>query len=190
MHFYCKCGCRISDTTDYLPYKGYLVADQDWFDIWDKLNELVLSEAADREKQFDELFFSDMSRTVYQCPQCGNLYLEGEGNQLIGFAAEEGTDTHLLESRLGENWKGMLYAYWEEKTGDWNPHKGTIFVEVNGKNRNTYFYEEYEEFEKEYCRLFHELKDICLRGASLRVENARVHSWSLEEENGKKQQEG
>lgn len=182
MHFYCKCGYRISDNTDLIPYKGHIVADQDWYDIWDKLRDLVNSEDTDKEKRFDELFFSDIDRGIYQCPACGNLFLEGEGTQLIGFLAEGGTNTHLLESYLGSKWKGTIHAYWEEEPGEWNSHKGSIFVEVNGENRHNYFFDDYEEFKKEYYRLFHELKDVCLRSSSLRVGKEWVHSWLLREE--------
>lgn len=189
MHFYCKCGCRISDTTDMIPYKGHIIADQDWYDMWDGLRELVTSEAADREKKFDELFYGSIAaKCVYQCQECGALYLEGQNNQLTAFMAEGGTDTHLLESCLGNRWKGHLYAEWKEEPEDWDPpRKGTIFVEVNGEQRNTYFYDEYGAFEDAYYRLLHELKDICLRSASLKVRNTRtgawtkVHMWSLEE---------
>ncbi|WP_338542496.1 hypothetical protein [Paenibacillus tundrae] len=41
MHFYCYCGNRISDTTDYLSYKGYVISDQDEFDFLDEIDRAI-----------------------------------------------------------------------------------------------------------------------------------------------------
>ena len=38
MHFYCKCGKRISDTTDEISYKARMIADQDWLDLPEKIS--------------------------------------------------------------------------------------------------------------------------------------------------------
>lgn len=33
MNFTCSCHTVITDTSDYISYKGYLIADQDYFDL-------------------------------------------------------------------------------------------------------------------------------------------------------------
>ena len=43
MHFYCTCGYRISDTTDFLSYKAYILADQDQDDFFDGMEKLIRS---------------------------------------------------------------------------------------------------------------------------------------------------
>lgn len=41
MNFRCECGQRIHDTTDYLSYKGYLMSDQDQFDLLDEIDDAI-----------------------------------------------------------------------------------------------------------------------------------------------------
>lgn len=55
MHFYCKCGRRIPDTTDEISYKARMIADPDWLDFLDSVCELM-KEETDREKMIDEFY--------------------------------------------------------------------------------------------------------------------------------------
>jgi len=34
----CRCGAVIRDQTDFISYKAYLVADEDWFDVLDDVD--------------------------------------------------------------------------------------------------------------------------------------------------------
>lgn len=82
MKFRCTCGEILRDQTDYLPYKARLVADEDWFDLVDILDELTARGARDP----DELTRRTLHawRDVFQCPACGRLYLLA-GDQLHEF---------------------------------------------------------------------------------------------------------
>lgn len=203
MHFFCYCGHRIQDSSDSLRYKADFIVGRDWDDIWTWINGLkkLKKDNVDNEWIFDRFvsFWGEATiRSMYQCPECGRLYLCGNilggDNQLYAFKPEfkpeKETNTCLLQSYLGDAWKGSLRAEWEEEPPEWRSpreHKGSIYVDVNGDRCDCYYsFDDYGEFEEKYYHLFHELKDICLRYATLRVENnvenKIVHRWSLEEE--------
>jgi hypothetical protein len=57
----CRCGALIRDQTDFLSYKAYLVADQDWFDVLDEL-------ATGSERR---TLLQEASREMWQCTRCG-----------------------------------------------------------------------------------------------------------------------
>lgn len=75
MHFYCTCGNRISDTTDFLSYKAYLLADQDEQDYYDAIEQEVKNEEISREECVDNIMFSlgrkYLGKAMYQCLGCG-----------------------------------------------------------------------------------------------------------------------
>ena len=71
MHFGCKCGNRISDTTDNLPYAARLVADVDCEDYWEAW------ERRGRGQALGSLMDPfDYEQTIYQCEECGKEYLQ------------------------------------------------------------------------------------------------------------------
>lgn len=181
MHFYCKCGSRISDITDHISYKAHLIADQDWYDFLDAVVDAITSKEPDREKVVDEFYrdkLNDVRRIMYQCPECGRIYIDGEGNRLYFFQPEEPVNTKLLQSSQGENWKGYLKAEWKDEKPEWSRYHGYIWPEINGDYREIGL-DDYEEFEKEYYRLFEELKtkDV-LRGSTLKRNGKRLHYWN------------
>lgn len=170
MYILCKCGYKIHDNTDRIAYKGHIIADQDWFEFLD------LAERAFRSNDSYKLI-TKMNKGVYQCPQCGCLYVESEGNEFDLFLPGEATRKDCLKSYLGEKWKGCLYAYWNSTPSVWQEHKGMIFPEVNVKYDNLFF-DDLEEFKKAYDNLFEELKKKkIIRGASLEIDHKKVHRW-------------
>ncbi len=86
----CKCGHVMIDRTDSLPYKGRLLADQDWSWFLESLSRFAESvKLAKRKVQpqhADQLV--RRCRHVYQCPECGRLYLQDSGNQYHAFLPE------------------------------------------------------------------------------------------------------
>lgn len=198
MHFLCACGNQIQDSSDYLRYKANFIADQDSNGIWGWIDELEkFEEDVDREQLFEKFsgFLKDVTmRSMYQCPECGRLYLSGNilggDKQLYAFTPEfkpeKETNTCLLQSCLEGAWKSRIRAEWEENSSGCLA-TGNIYLDINGDRFEQYEFEDYGEFEERYYHLFHELKDICLEYAGLCVEQEIVHEWSLEEKEKEKE---
>ncbi len=123
MNFLCKCGHVIRDQTDSLTYKADLLPDNGG---WDNFHEPIVkgildfarSIAADDRKGWlsrnfgpdyprdldDEATVSDFLsrfecalRKIYQCTECGALFIEkSKGGEFVMF------------SPAGEDWKGIL----------------------------------------------------------------------------------
>lgn len=113
MHFYCECGKRISDTTDELPYKARIIADQDWFSFLDAVCE-VMEKETDREKMINAFYNEVMKaagRHAYQCTDGGRICLDNHEHQLCAFVPEGVANKRILNSYMAGNWKGRLYAF-------------------------------------------------------------------------------
>ncbi len=105
MKFLCTCGSVVFDNTDLLPYKGYVISDQDWFPTQNKIVEdieayikakasgSVQSWLAERFSQEyaqlnlpEKSILSDIvggsllknNFSLYQCPACGRLHISSQ----------------------------------------------------------------------------------------------------------------
>jgi rubrerythrin len=111
MNFLCECGNRITDTTDYLPYKAHLISDQDWFDFLEEIDGAIEKSgptAKDKESACMKIrmLASDLKKSVYQCPNCGNIFIYNNPPQLEMFrSTEDNPDKTLLQSYKGDKWK-------------------------------------------------------------------------------------
>jgi hypothetical protein len=81
MKFRCGCGTLITDGTDYLPYKGYLIADEDWFAVLNAIDEgIEHSGSTPAEKKGASMrvrkLLLETTSTIYQCPKCGELRVD------------------------------------------------------------------------------------------------------------------
>jgi hypothetical protein len=96
MKISCDCGEVIIDQADDLPYKAHLVPDQEWYANFDALDDQVIDLVADgrMDKQaayrLSRLLLSQSSRLMWQCAECGRLYVEGPDEQVRCFAPESG----------------------------------------------------------------------------------------------------
>lgn len=52
----CKCGYEIYDITDYICYKGRIMADQDHFDYMDSVAEIIELKNPDRRKLLNDFY--------------------------------------------------------------------------------------------------------------------------------------
>ena len=181
MHFYCKCGNRISDTTDMISYKAHMIADQDWFDFLDAICAAIESKEINREKVIGEFYRETLKATrrhIYQCVKCGRIFMEDQEYQLHTFAPEGTDNKRLLNSEKGSTWKGSLYAFWYDEKPVWMECCGMISPNVNISYENLEF-DNYEQFETRFWEIFEELKEKKLiRYAKLERNREKVFDWN------------
>jgi hypothetical protein len=119
----CTCGHVIHDQTDYLPYKGQVLKDQDhevfFASIADALVEYLAGvrsgDLAEWSRKWPFLrgktdehvawslmgwFWRRFAVDVYECEQCGRLWVqEGtESQQFVPFVAEDASARRVLPS--------------------------------------------------------------------------------------------
>lgn len=182
MHFYCSCGFRFSDTGDCIPYKARILADQD-------VKELVEILEYGEQPHSDELeLFAPacdlIGREIFQCPDCGRLYVEDQDYSFVPFVPSEDAapmpdvNRRLLRSAHGKQWCGFLYADWNNPKLEGFEHKGHIEPVVNLDFDNLSF-DDYSAFENRYYELLEELqRRQILEYAVMRVNGVRKHTWS------------
>ena len=186
MHFYCTCGNRISDTTDFLSYKAYFYADQDLEDLTDSIEKEIMNESLSREKCVDNIICGHMfnynHRNMYLCKQCGRLFVDDlTGKHFHIFAPEGEVNTQLLQSVKGEAWKGFLWAEWIDEKPQWQEYHGYVSASVNVPYGG-FTFDDREAFEKKYYALFEELKlRGIIRSASMKINKEWIHHWKAED---------
>lgn len=120
MKIRCDCGGIIVDQTDYMPYKGHLISDQDWFDFLDAIDRAIeKSGPADKDKERAAMSIRRMAahltKLIYQCTCCGRLYVSNEEENLETFVKPEPFEgKSILASSLGGNWKRPLIGDWDD----------------------------------------------------------------------------
>lgn len=105
MWFNCHCGNTIKDNTDCLRQKGHLTPDQDLYSVWDGIDEQVIDRVASSQLPVNDAYvlsrriMSLPTRTMYQCSECGRLYIDGlDGKQHCFLPESEATDRGILRS--------------------------------------------------------------------------------------------
>ncbi|WP_238655256.1 hypothetical protein [Paenibacillus piscarius] len=190
MNFRCECGHRIHDNTDNLPYKGYFIADQDQDDLMDEIDAAIeesgpspqdKEEAAMRIRSLTTRLF----KSAYQCSKCGNLFMDLGPAGLEMFRGVDPVNKNLLQSALGEQWRGHLYGEWKDTIPEWQTSHGTLYNETNVSDPAVESsgggqYGDWGALERDYYELFHELKDRdVIRYSQLKKNGTVLHSWSL-----------
>ena len=110
MWFECKCGQRIKDISDAHSYKAHYISDKDWFPFWGAIDDSIENSGAsvkEKEAACMKLRMEKVDRTMYQCFECGRLYLNDENNQLISFLPEDKSVSltpHFLPYVERRNW--------------------------------------------------------------------------------------
>jgi hypothetical protein len=78
----CHCGAVIYDQTDDLPHKAHLIPDQEWFVVFDAIDDEVIDPLAEGRLgkeagyRLARTIIRRSSRLMYQCRECGRLYLD------------------------------------------------------------------------------------------------------------------
>ncbi|WP_181777578.1 hypothetical protein [Amycolatopsis pittospori] len=164
MKIRCVCDGLIVDQTDFQRNKAYLVADQDWFDVLD-----------DEEGQgTDHGLLLESSRTMWQCGECGRLYIDDRSGTLHRFdPAETTVPRDLLASARGARWRGNLRGHW------WAGAKsGELWWQCGEDDGGWERFTSGEELERRYLEEFRRLLDLdILRSSFLRLDGEMAHRW-------------
>jgi len=101
----CYCGATISDSTDYLSHKAHLTPDQDVYGVWDGVDDEVIDPVATGKLLPKDAYMvsrriiQSPTRLMWQCYQCGRLYIDGPDGSLHCFVPEnEETEKRILRS--------------------------------------------------------------------------------------------
>ena len=183
MHFLCRCGYRLHDSSDLISYKGTIIADQDMNEFWSLIEkaEKPHAEICDIFSSLNKL----MMRCIYQCPSCGRLFIEDQSDnyQLIRFTPciegepEPDVSKNLLISAYEENWKGSITAEWFDEKPWWSECHGTIMPQLNVRLDDLKF-DDYPAFEKRFYELLDDLKARqLLNYAVLKVNGRKIFRW-------------
>lgn len=173
MHFRCYCGYDFHDSSDFLRFKGHIIADQDLDDFDKAVEDYHIS----KDEYLDGLC---NMRTVYQCPHCGIVYINNADNELAAFVPSQFFDMNsisdrivedpdkcwekncsMLQSAKGELWRGWLEAEWNDAKNDREdiPLR-RISVTLNSNQYDSYnkkYYDSLEELKADFIRLSEEL---------------------------------
>ncbi|MBR6243548.1 MAG: hypothetical protein IKQ90_08650 [Ruminococcus sp.] len=66
MHFLCKCGFRLHDSSDKIYYKGRVIADQDWNKFWEYIEKLEKPYGGDTREIYNSIH-DLFGMNMYQC---------------------------------------------------------------------------------------------------------------------------
>lgn len=102
----CHCGNTIFDQTDDLSNKAHFIPDQGWNDMWGAIDELFGAVARGAIKPNDawykacEIVRNAGTRTMWQCGECGRLYLDDRtGNLQCYISSSPETEKQILRGR-------------------------------------------------------------------------------------------
>ena len=157
MWFTCRCGVNIHDMTDGLSNKGYLLADQDYNTPGEHPDDGAGPFAAAHR----------LSRSVYQCDDCGRLYIDDRERGLLAFAPEGGRHANALGSVHGRCFPVTLHAGWNEAGPA--PDRGNIFWDPAGDLPGGY--ERFSDLAAVKARYIEVKKTLIAEG---RLRNARL----------------
>lgn len=100
----CKCGNILKDNTDYISYKGYVISDKEYFDMFDLADEMIESTDPDREKLAMSFRINIgcgdtyiKLKNIFQCPACGRILLEDNQGKFCSFLPEDSDDKQFLD---------------------------------------------------------------------------------------------
>lgn len=185
MKFLCPCGYCFHDNTDHLRFKAHILPDQDMEEFDSILQRGEQPHAGQRELYYDLMEL--LERTIYQCPQCGRLFIENNNPRTFAVftpgadaVPDETVDRNLLMSARGSDWRGSLTADWYDPKPVWLPHPGAIYQEINPQSETLWF-DDYAEMERQFFLRLEQLKKTDqIAYAALRYNNECRFFWRRE----------
>jgi hypothetical protein len=188
MKIKCPCGNVIIDQTDYISYKAHFIADQDYFDACEsidarveKLADSIRAGAKKTAKPLIDRAIHDIrgiliknTRGMYQCAECGRLFVDDIESQSLIFVPENENAPHnMLRSKQGEKWKRPL-------RGDWRSERnsGDIWWGFGVEDEGFETFSNWDDLANRYYEVFARLRDEqVLRDAFLSKNGERLHQW-------------
>ncbi len=122
MKIFCECGYVIYNNSDAISYKARFTANQDSSDLFDKIEEQIkklvtnIEYTASNKIDVDVLIedtmtdvsetISDYSRTIYQCSECGRLFIDNsQFHTHVFIPQDDSVPKNLMRSIKGDEWK-------------------------------------------------------------------------------------
>jgi hypothetical protein len=189
----CMCGNVLRDQTDYIPYKAHFIADQDYYELLNKVEQIQKENAVGPAgSHSDDSFYVALTmalrhyeRSLYQCNNCGRIFVDDPQDPRLPFQVFKPED---------ENWKKVFASVKGEETtsqeqnlvGHWAPAKkqGRIWFDPPPGAKGGYeSFDKWENLRRRYFELFEFLRSQHhLVGARLGVGNEGepihdVHNW-------------
>ena len=99
-HVKCSCGKVMSDNSDNLYYKVRYIPDCYWNDFWIKIDDAI--EKTDNDPKSKEaacmsLRYLKYFRSMFQCPDCGCLFIDDKEGKIHRFKPEPENDKYLFD---------------------------------------------------------------------------------------------
>ena len=162
MNFACRCGYCFYDGSDNLSFKAHILADEDWNEFVGYLEDAEKPHTEKIENMGRSLDL--LERCIYQCPECGRLFLESADGSLTMFTPsdtaepEPDVNRHMLISSHGENWHGILSGWWEDPKPKWREYAGCVSVMMNEETAPAFHSNDYAETERQFHVIFEKLR--------------------------------
>jgi hypothetical protein len=102
MKIKCNCGGLIVDSTDYLPFKGYIIPDTQYFDFWNAIDDAIEKSGpskSDKENACMELRKRWCFDRIWECTTCGKLYVDSEDGNLVLYSPDSNQYNGLLDKK-------------------------------------------------------------------------------------------
>ena len=177
MHFRCKCGHVISDTSDNLPYSARVVADVDIYDYWEAWERRGRGQALG--SLMDPMKYEQV---IFQCEECGRIWFDDPEDPayFISFMPED-KNAMVTGPIEGKKWRGYIYGIsdlgMDRSIGScytsWN----------NGAGTEEHFFKTYDEMRAYFDAKVEELKgQDLLRSAWINKDGETIYHWDLDDE--------
>lgn len=177
MHFRCKCGHRISDVSDNLPYSARVVADVDLYDYWEAWERRGRGQALGNLKNP-----LDYEQVIFQCEECGRIWFDDPENPayFISFVPDD-KNVMVTGPIDGKKWKGYIYGY-----SDLGMDRsiGSCFTNWNNGAKTEYrSFETYEDMRAYFDAKVEDLRgQDLLRSAWINKDGETIFRWSLDDD--------
>ena len=125
----CTCGFTITDKADGAAFKARYIPDMLWDDLWTKIDHAIEKTPNDvihKEVARMSLRYLDYFRSIFQCPHCGEFYIENENREIKKVSSVEVMEAvfnfrsapKTLEQNIQETWKSKIHTQFEDPEGD------------------------------------------------------------------------
>lgn len=174
MRFRCSCGNLVTDTTDYIPYKGYVVSDTDFEDFFEAMERQARGQ--DLGILQDPFFYM---QSFYQCEECGRLWFDDpkRSGHLVSFRPDDNDPPKVTRASEGADWKGFLRGFYLSK---FSKEGHIVYHDYEGEHYE--YFDNPEKLKDCFRERFESLKEQGrIESAWLNYEGETIFSWHLED---------